>query len=157
MDLSVRADYFWELDTYTVGIQPERQGSGSPPCWYVTYQTSLSLCRCRVGSVYQGHGQEWQLCVNRSLKYFGWLLAGSRSSSPDYLKRDMHPLSLKGRALELSDYPDRIFSKYILDDNTNGFQIGFSNCHTLQPAVTGITLYLTCFKSIISLYGITIL
>ena len=77
---------FGELDTYAVGIQPEGQRSGSPPCWCVTYQTSLSLCRCRAGSVYQGHGQEWQLYVHRSLKYFGWLPAGSRSSSPDYLK-----------------------------------------------------------------------
>ena len=85
---------------------------------------------------------------NGSLKYFGWLPAGSRSSSPDYLKWGMHPLSLKGWVLELSDYLDQIFSKYILDGITNGFRIGFSNCQTLQPAVTN----LKCFVLFLFVY-----
>ena len=50
----------------------------------------------------------------------------------------MHPLSLESWALELSDHPDRTFSKFLLDGIANGFWIGFNNCQPLQPAVTNL-------------------
>ena len=47
-------------------------------------------------------------------------------------------LSLTVWTLELSDHPDREFSKFILEGIANGFRIGFNRSQQLQPAATNL-------------------
>ena len=55
------------------------------------------------------------------------------------ISEEVHtPLSLTVWTLELSDHPDREFSKFILEGIANGFRIGFNRSQQLQPAATNL-------------------
>ena len=55
------------------------------------------------------------------------------------ITQEVHtPLSLKDWASELSDYPDRAFSKFIVEGIANGFHIGFNRSQHLQLAATNL-------------------
>ena len=55
------------------------------------------------------------------------------------ISKEVHtPLSLTDWTLELSDHPDREFSKFILEGIANGFLIGFNRSQQLQPAATNL-------------------
>ena len=55
------------------------------------------------------------------------------------ISEEVHtPLSLTDWTLELSDHPDREFSKFILEGIANGFRIGFNRSQQVQPAATNL-------------------